>query len=198
MEYDIGKREIKSCKILSELDKLVLDFVRVLEKHVDYVLISGYVSILLGRTRITEDIDIFIKETSLEKFSELYNELKEAGFWCINAEKPEEIYSYLKDKLGVRFARENEAVPNFEVKFPKREIDKEIFQDFLIVKLSEGNLKISSLERHIAFKRYYLGTPKDIEDAEHIEKTFKGKIDYEKVNKIKKIVDIIKKQEGGK
>ena len=68
----------------------------------------------------------------------------------------------------------------------------------MIVKLSEGNLKISSLERHIAFKRYYLGTPKDIEDAEHIEKTFKGKIDYEKVNKIKKIVDIIKKQEGGK
>ena len=65
MEYDIGKREIKSCKILSELDKLVLDFVRVLEKHVDYVLISGYVSILLGRTRITEDIDIFIKKTSL-------------------------------------------------------------------------------------------------------------------------------------
>ena len=198
MEYDTGKREIKSGKILNNLDKLALSFIKILEKYTDYVIISGYVSILLGRTRITEDIDIFIKAISLEKFSEFYEELKKEGFWCINAEKSEEIYSYLKDKLAVRFAREGESVPNFEVKFPKREIDEEIFQDFLTIKLKDGKLKISSLERHVAFKRYYLRTPKDIEDAEHIEKAFKGQIDYEKVNKFKKIIDIIRKQEGEK
>lgn len=198
MEYDVGKREIKSNKELNELDKLVLDFVRILEKHVDYVLISGYISLLLGRTRTTEDVDIYIQRITIEKFLELYKELKKGGFWCINAEKPEEIYSYLKDKLAVRFAKENQAIPNFEVRFPKREIDEEIFQDFLIVRLKEGDLKISSLERHIAFKRYYLGTEKDIEDAEHVEKTFKGQIDYEKVNRFKKIIDGIRKKEGEK
>jgi len=48
--------------ILSNLDKFVLEFIKVLEQHVDYVIISGYVSIVLGRTRITEDIDVFIKK----------------------------------------------------------------------------------------------------------------------------------------
>lgn len=198
MEYNIEKREIKSDKILSELDKFALSFIRILEKYVDYVIISGYVSILLGRTRITEDIDIFIREISLEKFLGLYRELREEGFWCVNAEKPEEIFSYLKDKLGVRFSRENQAVPNFEVKCPKRKIDEEIFEDFITVKLKEGKLKISSLERHIAFKIYYLGTDRDIEDAKHIEDTFKGQINYEKINKLKKIIERIKEEESRK
>ena len=192
MEYDLNKKEIKSDKILSELDKFVFSFIKILEKYTDYVIISGYVSILLGRTRVTEDVDIFIKELSFEKFSQFYDELKQKGFWCINAEKPEEIYDYLKSKLGVRFSKENESIPNFEVKFPKREVDREAFQDFIIVKLKEGNLKISSLERHITFKRYYLKTDKDNEDAKHIEDIFKGKIDYNKINKLKNIVEKIK------
>ncbi|MEK6935891.1 MAG: hypothetical protein AABW67_03820 [Nanoarchaeota archaeon] len=192
MEYDLNKKEIKSDKILSELDKFVFSFIKILEKYTDYVIISGYVSILLGRTRVTEDVDIFIKELSFEKFSQLYDELKQKGFWCINAEEPEEIYDYLKSKLGVRFSKENESIPNFEVKFPKREVDREAFQDFIIVKLKEGNLKISSLERHIAFKRYYLKTDKDNEDAKHVEDIFKGKIDYDKINKLKRIVEKIK------
>ena len=53
--------------------------------------------------------------------------------------------------------------------------------DLITVKLKEGILKISSLERHIAFKRYYLGTDKDMEDAKHVEEIFKGKINNEKV-----------------
>lgn len=198
MEYNIEKREIISDKILNNLDRLALSFIEILKKYTDYVIISGYVSILLGRTRITEDIDIFIKELPLEKFLELYKELRQKGFWYINAEKPEEIFSYLKDKLGVRFSRENESVPNFKIKFPKRRVDEEAFQDFILVKLKEGNLKVSSLERHIAFKKYYLGTDKNVEDAKHIEKTFEEKIDYEKINKLKKIIERIKEEERRK
>ena len=189
MRYDVGKREINSGRILNELDRLALSFIRILEKYTDYLIISGYVSILLGRTRITEDIDIFIKKLSFEKFSEFYNELRNKGFWCINAEKPEEIFSYLEECLAARFSRENQAFPNFEVKFPKRRVDEEAFQDFITVKLKEGELRISSLERQIAFKKYYLKSDKDVEDAEHIEKTFRGKIDYDKINKLKKIIE---------
>jgi len=198
MKYDAEKREIISDKILNNLDKLALSFVKILEKHVEYVIISGYVSILLGRTRTTEDIDIFIKKISFEKFSKLYDDLEREGFWCINAEKAEEIYSYLRGGLAVRFARKNEAVPNFEVKFPKREIDEEAFNDFIIVNLKGEKLKISSLERQIAFKKYYLGTDKDIEDAQHVEQIFKEKIDYNKINKFRSIIEGIKENERRK
>jgi len=199
MIYDENKREIKLDRELSELDKLVIEFTGILEKHVEYVIISGYVSILLGRSRITEDIDIFIKEMSFEQFSELYQEFEEKGFWCINAEKPESVYDYLKTCKAVRFARKGTSMPNFEIGFPKREIDSETFGDFINVILKGVKLKISSLERHIAFKKYYLETDKDIEDSLHIEEIFKGKVDYEKVNKLRKSIEIIKRdEENGK
>src|SRR3989344_1356122 len=147
MEYNSLKKEIISSRKLSLLDKFVVDFIRVLRKHIDYVIISGYVSILLGRTRVTEDIDIFIKRINKEQFSKLYEELKEKGFWCLNAEKTDEIYSFLEDGLAVRFAK------------------------------------------HIAFKRYFLSSDKDIEDALHIEELFKEYIDTEKIKNIKKLIE---------
>ena len=39
MEYDAEKREIHSDKILNGLDKLVVDFTNILEKHTDYVIV---------------------------------------------------------------------------------------------------------------------------------------------------------------
>jgi hypothetical protein len=191
MEYNREKREIKLNKKLSELDKLVLNFVNILKKHVEYVIISGYISILLGRSRATEDVDLFIKILSFEKILKLCEELKINGFECLNTEKPEEIFSYFNSGLAVRFSRKGKPIPNFELKLPKRTIDEETFSDFIIVKLHEGELKISSLERQIAFKRYYLKSDKDIEDALHIEEIFKNELDYNKINKLKKIIENI-------
>lgn len=193
MEYDAGKKEIILNRKLSILDELVIKFIKILEKHADYVIISGYVSIILGRSRATEDVDLFIKKIPFEKFLELYKDLKENGFWCINAENPQEIFSFLTDEMAVRFSLENKPIPNFEVKFPKRKIDEETFGDFILVKLPGNNkIKISSLERQIAFKRYYLKSDKDIEDALHIEEIFKDKLDYGKINKLKEIIESIK------
>lgn len=132
MEYSIKKREITVNKRLNNLDKFVMDFISILEKYADYVIISGYVSIILGRTRITEDVDIFIKAVSEEEFLELYEELKRRGFWCLNAEDGKEIFDFLKNKMAVRFSREGKPVPNFKVKFPKDSLDKEVFEDFLM------------------------------------------------------------------
>ncbi len=177
---------------MNDLDSFVLDFLRILERHTDYIVILGYVSILLGRARATEDVDIYIKRISFEKFKEFYKNLRENGFWCLNAKNVSEVFSYLNDGLAIRFAKGKSPIPNFEIKFPKREIDKETFKDFIKVKLSGGEIKISSFERHIAFKRYYLKSNKDIEDSLHIEELFKDKIDYNKVNKLKEIVKNIK------
>lgn len=188
MEYNIDKKEIKLDRKLSKLDELVVKFISVIKKHADYVIISGYVSILLGRSRATEDVDLFIRKISFEKFFEMYSDLKQNGFWCLNAKTPEEIFSFLKDGLAVRFSIKDRPIPNFEMKFPKRELDIETFDDFITVKLPNNKIKISSLERQIAFKRYFLKSDKDIEDALHIEEVFKDKLNYGKINKLKEAI----------
>ncbi|MBI3035800.1 hypothetical protein HYY71_05755 [Candidatus Woesearchaeota archaeon] len=187
MEF-INKNTIKLDKEINELDKLVFKFIKILEKHSDYVIISGYVAILLGRSRSTEDIDVFIKETDFEAFSRFYDELKRDGFWCLNAEEVHEIYTYLSQGLAARFALKNHTIPNFEVKFAKKHLDKASFEDRITVVTQLGNIFISSLERQIAFKKYYLKSDKDIEDAKHIESLFKDNIDIEKINKYKKLL----------
>lgn len=196
MEYLSDKKEIILNREPSELDHFAIKFISILQKYTDYVIISGYVSILLGRARATEDIDLFIKKITFEQFTKLYSELKKNGFWCLNAEDAKAVFEYIEEGLAVRFAKENQAIPNFEVKYALRKIDKETFEDFLTVNIDGKKLKISSLERQIAFKKYYLCSQKDLEDAAHIEELFKGKIDYEKINKLKKDIDIIREEEN--
>ena len=188
MKYNKEKKEIILNRKLNKLDKFVLDFIKILEKYVNYVIISGYISILLGRSRATEDIDVFIEQISEKKFSELYKELRENNFWCLNAEDEKEIFDYLKINTAVRFSLKKRPIPNFEVKFPKNNLDRETFSDYITVIMPNGRLKISSLERQIAFKKYYLKSDKDIEDAIHIEEIFKEQLDYDKINKLKSIL----------
>jgi len=194
MRYDDKAKEIVLNRELSNLDKLVLNFIKILEKYTDYVIVSGYVSIILGRARATEDVDVFIEKIDKSKFLSLYKELQEKGFWCINGESGDEVFSYLENKMAVRFARKNEAIPNFEIKFPKTRLDEETFEDSVTVVLKKGKIKISSLERQVAFKRYFLKSDKDVEDAIHIEELFKDKLDYGKINKLK---ERIKGEENG-
>ncbi len=189
MEYLKEKKEIILERELSKLDKLVLNFIKILKKHVDYVIISGYISILLGRSRATEDVDLFIKKINYIQFYELNKELEKNNFECINSENPNEIFSYLNSGLAIRYSRKGKPIPNFEIKFPKKEIDEGTFEDFIKVFIKKENLKISSLERHIAFKKYFLKSDKDMEDALHIEELFEKQLDYEKINKLKAILE---------
>lgn len=170
---------------LSELDLFVLDFVRVLEKHAQYVLISGYVAILFGRTRTTEDVDMFIEKISKEKALLLYNEMLKHNFWALNVDSGEEFYSYLGDNIAVRFARKGKAIPNMEVKFVKDMLDKAAIDDNITVKTAVGELKVSNIEMQIAYKRYVLRSNKDLEDANHLQQWFK--ISEENINKYKRI-----------
>jgi len=185
----VNKKKIKLDKIINELDKFVFKFIRILEKYTDYVIISGYVSILLGRSRSTEDVDLFVKPINKITFVKLYKDLIKNKFWCLNAENVDEVYSYLQDGVAVRFAKKGTTVPNFEVKFAKKALDLESFKDNITVKTKIGEIKISSLERQIAFKRYYLKSDKDIEDAEHIEELFKGKLNKDLIKKYKRLIE---------
>lgn len=184
----IDKKTIKLNKVMNELDDFIFEFIKILEKHADYVIVSGYVSILFGRARATEDIDVLIKELNKEELISLYRDLKEQGYWCLNSEDVNEIYDYLNQGLAVRFALRDETIPNVEVKFAKKRLAMEALNDALTVITEIGKIKISSLERHIAFKRYYLKSDKDLEDARHIEELFKERIDKKKIDKYKKII----------
>ena len=186
MEYLPEKKEILLNRELSELDKFVIKFINIFKRHARYVIMSGYVSIILGRSRSTEDVDLFLEKISESKFKELFNDLDGENFWCLNTSNVEEMYDYLKRGFAIRFAEKEKAIPNFEIKFPKDEVDEETFSDSVVVKTSKGDLLISSPERHIAFKRYYLASDKDEEDALHVEEIFKGKIDYDKIEKLRK------------
>ena len=104
----IDEKTIKLERELNDLDAFVLDFIKVLQKHTRYVLISGYVALLFGRTRNTEDVDLFIEKLSRDKFSSLYRDLKETGFYALNAESEEELFSLLEEL--------KELIPEIEVK----------------------------------------------------------------------------------
>lgn len=60
---------------LNELDSLVLEFIKCLQSR--YVIVAGYVAILLGRSRTTDDIDIIVEAPS---GSEIASRLAACGF----------------------------------------------------------------------------------------------------------------------
>ena len=82
-------REIKDRTIL---DIFAEDFVRVVEKHVKYIIVSGFVAIAHGRSRGTEDIDIIIERNSKDELITMHHELEVAAFECIQSDNPGVIY----------------------------------------------------------------------------------------------------------
>lgn len=170
MEYDIDKKEIILNRELNKLDKFVLDFTSYLK---NYVIVSGYVSILLGRSRATEDVDLLIPVMTEQEFYDLWRKLLKDNFECINTSKPEEAFNMLKSH-AIRFFKEA-IIPNIEFKIIKNDLDKYSFENKIKVVLGEEGLYISPLEIQIAYK-LFLGSDKDIEDAKHLFSIFKEKI----------------------
>ncbi len=178
MEFEFNKSQIKFERELSDLDKLVIKFVKILDKvEIDYVIISGYIAILFGRSRNTEDVDLFIEETSFEKFKRFWVALEKEEFECLNETSPERAFNdYLKEKLALRFAEKGTFIPNFELKFPKSKYNAYSLKNKIQVILGKEKLWMSEIELQIAFK-LNLGSDKDFEDARYLYKVFKEHLD---------------------
>ena len=178
MEFEFKENRIKFERELSNLDRLVIKFTRTLDRlGIDYVIISGYIAILFGRSRNTEDVDLFVEEMRFEKFKRFWIELEKEGFECINAPSPESAYNdYLKEKLAIRFAEKGMIQPNFELKFPKTRYNIYSLENKVQVILNKEKLWTSEIELQIAFK-LSLGSDKDFEDARHLYKVFKEHLD---------------------
>lgn len=182
MKYSPDEKKIILNRKLNKLDTFVLSFTRHLDK---YVVVSGYVSILFGRSRATEDIDLLIPKMSEQEFQSLWDRLSENDFECINTSYPEEAFKMLKEH-AIRFSEKNKPIPNMEFKIIADEIGKYSFDNKIRVILDKGELFVSPLEMQIAYKLDLgkQGNEKDIEDAKHLYELFKEKLNNAELLKL--------------
>jgi hypothetical protein len=160
-------------KIKTELDRFVFDFVKILD--VRYVVVSGYVVILFGRSRGTEDIDVLTERFEPAKFEEIFDKLVKNGYYFLNSDDPEKLYEMLDDGLAVRIAKINTVIPNIELKFVRSEIDRFSLENRLKVVIDDESIYIPPPEVQIPYK-LYLGSVRDIEDAVYLWEIFKDYI----------------------
>ncbi len=183
MEFEYKNKKIVFKRELSSIDDLVIRFTKILDiVGIKYVIISGYVSILFGRSRSTEDIGLFVEKIDIKKFNKFWKELNNANFYCLITSNIDEAYNkYLKDMIPLRFAQKDSFIPNFEIKFPKTKYNHYALDNKLEIILNKEKIWISELELQIAFK-LYLGSEKDFEDARHIYMLFKEKLNKDLLN----------------
>jgi len=163
----------------TSLDRFVQDFAALLQAHgVRYVIVSGYVSILFGRSRSSEDVDIIIEHLDRGRFLTLWNALH-PRFECIITENADTAWGeYLLKGTAVRFSENGKAIPNVELSFPADPLDRWTLEHRKEVFLNRIPLHISPPELQIPFK-LFLGSEKDIEDARHLYRTLKTSLDAE-------------------
>lgn len=179
MIYNPEKREIILNRELSKLDKFVIDFCKLLD---EYVLVSGYVSILFGRSRATEDVDLLVPEMDIEAFRKLWAKMYENGFECVTTDNPKEAFQNFKE-THIRFSRIGIKVPNMEVKEIKNDVQKYSLKNKIRVSMGKEKLFVSSIEMQIVYKLNLSksGNTKDLEDARHLYKIFEEKINKEEL-----------------
>jgi hypothetical protein len=93
-------------------DEPVLGVVSILERHdVRYVVVSGYVAVLLGRSRATEDTDVIVEPFDGPTATDLVRGLRDGGYW--GAAMPlDDLHEPLEEGLQVGLAEEGYRVPN--------------------------------------------------------------------------------------
>ena len=71
----ITPNEITTDRQLSALDIFAVAFSEIIQRHTPYVIVSGYVSILLGRSRVSEDIDMILPFMDEHAWKRIYDDL---------------------------------------------------------------------------------------------------------------------------
>ena len=180
-------------KSLNELDKLVLLFVSLLkELKIKYVITSGYVAILFGRSRVTEDVDIVVEDMTEERFEKLWK-ASQKKFYCINtSDMGEAFHDFFSKRIPLRFARKGSFIPNIELKKIKNEVDRITLEKRTKIRVNDFYIYISPLEIQIAYKMF-LGSLKDLEDAKFLFELFKDKLDKGMLSQFLKVLRVDRK-----
>lgn len=155
----------------NRLDELATEFSSVLDElGIEHVFVAGYVAILTGRARSTEDIDVLVERLSEPEVDTLVETLRERGYWG-PAMPLESMYENLDAGTNIWVAPESEMTPHLEVKFPTDEFDRASLSNPITAQIGAETVPIGPLELQIAYK-LYLGGEKDFEDAAHLYTLF--------------------------
>lgn len=173
-------------KEVNDLDRFVFRFVKLLEKCTKYVIVSGYVAIIFGRNRGTDDVDIIIPKMNLSEFKQLYDNLIKNKFWCLNSSNIGDLYGLLISKHSIRFAIGPQVSPNVEIKFSKDIYDDLALGNPIKVMINGKIIYTSFLELQIAYKEEVLKSNKDMEDARHLREIAKDYLNSNLINGYKK------------
>ena len=175
----------------SVLDDFVKKFISILEHYSIYAIVGSYVAIAQGRTRGTEDIDLFIESIDLDTYIRLHEELLKNNFECIQGDDPNFLYSfYLFNKDSIRYILKDTYGPDMELFFCKDEVAEYQLKTRKKYPLTELNFYFTSVEGNIAYKEFLLKFPKDMEDARYLREVYGADLDLNEINKYK---DLIKK-----
>lgn len=137
---------------------------------IKHVYIVGYVSILAGRARSTEDIDVLIEQIDEETADNLAEMLAEKEFWG-PAMPLTSMYEMLDNGNNIWIAPTDQVAPHLEVKFARDEFDRASLENAITARIGGKTIPIGPLELQIAYK-LYLGAQKDVEDAVHLYTLF--------------------------
>lgn len=108
----------------NRLDALAIECSKLLDRHgVRHVFVAGYVSILAGRARATEDIDVLVERIDEATAEALVETLQDEGFWDL-AMPLQSLYEMLSNGDNVWVAPNGEVTPHLEVKFVRDEFDR--------------------------------------------------------------------------
>ena len=165
------------------------NFCMIVEKHSEYIVVSGFVAIASGRMRGTEDIDIIIRPISKNDFLRLNDDLLRNDFLAMQSDDANELFnSYLSKGLSVRYTEKGSFVPEMELKFAKDELDEYQFKTKVKLPLTGLDIWFSSINMNVAFKEELLKSEKDLEDARHLRIVYKELVDEKEITKIKKMI----------
>ncbi len=195
---DRAQRKIYLFKpILLVEDQIAIRFASVLESiGVRYSIVAGYVAILFGRSRRSDDIDFIAEDMGEEEFIELCRHLRNAEFKLMQGEisssnSLKKTYrDYLKQGYSVRFMYKDIILPNIEFKLATTKYHVySIEHAYEVVLNNKFKIKIAPIELQIAYK-LYLGSDKDISDAIFLYELFKPAINHEELREWSKKLNI--------
>jgi hypothetical protein len=178
---------------LNALDLFVKDFLDILKRHSNYLIVSGFVSISTGRTRGTEDVDCLVPKMEKSKLDVFLKDLFIHDFWCYQGDTLEDIWEYVKKGESIRFAKKNEMFPNMEFILVDKSKPAKYFElnHPQKIKIKDFEFKIPPIEFEILYKEILLNGKKDIADARHLRIFFS---DFLKEEKFKEFEPIIKRE----
>lgn len=166
----------------NELDELAMEFTALLDDlGIRHVYVAGYVAILTGRPRATEDVDTLIERLDESRTERLVERLEDERMWG-PAMPLEDMYEMLANGDNIWVAPEDQVIPHIEAKFVSDEADRTSLENAITAHIAGSELPIGPLELEIAYK-LYLGSQTDFEDAVHLYTLFEESLRMEELER---------------